>query len=116
MDGFQREYNQTQAQNHNMKYVEYVRRALITGMRSKIKSVEHRPDLLVMQQHMRLRGGDFQYPTEDLFYTPKSSSFESGAMTTGNAGDAAPTATLVAPARAVESVQDQMFGGRRKRF
>lgn len=109
MDGFQREYNRTNAANHNVKYVDYARRALITGMRSKIKSVEHRPNLLVMQQHMRLRGGDFHYPTEDLFYTPQSSAFESGAMSSGNAGEV--TSSLAGQPHEVASVDYQMFGG-----
>ena len=109
MDGFQREYLRSQAQNHNVKFVDAARRAIIVNMRAKIKPVERRPDLLVMQQHMRLCGGDFHYPTEDLFYTPKSSSFESGAMSSGNAGEV--TSSLAGKPHEVASVADQMFGG-----
>lgn len=104
MDGFQREYLRSQAHIHNMKYVDASRRALITGMRSKIKSVEHRPDLLIMQQQMRLRGGDFRYTVKDETYYPSKASFERGAM--AHSSDA-----VIAPSPSIQtaSVAEQMF-------
>ena len=104
MDGFQREYLRSQAHIHNMKYVDASRRALITGMRSKIKSVEHRPDLLIMQRHQQRRGGDFRYTVKDETYYPSKSSFEHGAAT-----HSSDVVTAAAPSIQTASLAEQMF-------
>jgi len=113
MDGFEKQYLHTSAQNHNIKFVDATRRAIVVNMRAKIKPVERRPDLLVMQQHMRLRGGDYHYPTEDLFYTPTSSAFESGAMTSNTTGQV--SSALAGNPSEVAPVSKQMFGSSHRR-
>ena len=104
MDGFQREYNQTQAHNHTIKYIDASRRALITGMRSKIKSVEHRPDLLIMQRHKQRRGGDYRYTAKDETYYPTKSAFEKGAVT-----HSSDVAIAGGPSIQTASLEEQMF-------
>jgi hypothetical protein len=104
MDGFQREYMRTQTHNHNIKFIDASRRALITGMRSKIKSVEHRPDLLIMQRHQQRRGGDYRYTAKDETYYPTKSAFEKGAVT-----HSSDIVTAGAPSIQTASLMEQMF-------